>query len=114
MAVRLAFAVCMFGAVAEGITSGLRGDGESPKCYDTIEGEPCYKAIQWATKKGMWKNPEWYVEVKNPLDEAEMQNFFFKQRKHDCMRPCKLAVETTPAPEARNADGKKDWKSYFK
>mmetsp|Transcript_71545 Transcript_71545/g.202927 ORF Transcript_71545/g.202927 Transcript_71545/m.202927 type:complete len:110 (-) Transcript_71545:90-419(-) len=109
MAVRIAVAACMLGALAEGIARH-----ETPKCYDTVEGEPCWKAIQWAQKKGMWKNPEWYVEVQNPLDEAEMQNFFFKQRKHDCMRPCRLAVETTPAPEGKDKDGKKDWKSYFK
>merc|ERR550537_540652 len=104
MAMRVAFAICLLGVV-KGIQ---REQPESQGCYDTVEGEPCYKAIQWAQKKGMWKNPEWYVDVKNPLDEAEMQNYFFKSNKHGCLRPCRLAaeVETKEASEEAAKDPK--------
>ncbi|CAK0805936.1 unnamed protein product, partial [Prorocentrum cordatum] len=33
---------------------------EPEACYDTSEGEPCYRAIQWAMSKGVPQHPEWY------------------------------------------------------
>jgi len=130
---RAAVAICVLAAAADGAAQLRRADPLQPElslarhrgnatkgCYDTVEGEPCYKAIQWAMKKGAWKNPEWYVDVKNPLDEGEMQYYFYKNNKHDCMKPCRSDIgtkeEQTHAAETDSHEkkgAKKDWRSYF-
>merc|ERR1719419_241380 len=55
-----------------GAHSAKKPAGTSDQCHTTIQGEACWKAVQWAMTKGLKKHPDWYPGLDHPSDVAEV------------------------------------------
>lgn len=73
---------------------------DTARCYDAVKGEPCHRAVEWASGVGVRTHPDWYRSVPAPGRPEDFQEFFWKTRKHGCRRPCRGAPQGSRGGEA--------------
>jgi len=75
---------------------GGQPEGEEGECYTAVEGEQCYKAVEWARTHGVRLQPSRYQGLTAGSTFEEFQAYLHKHRLEHCLRPCDACHTAEP------------------
>lgn len=74
-------------------------------CHTAVEGEACFRAVQWAMQIGLTRHPEWRKLLTSSSRFEEFQDVLHDGIYADCPKPCQATTlsprirwSTTPTP----------------
>lgn len=56
-------------------------------CHTAVSGEPCFNAVLWNIRFGIYENPEWYPDLNQTSSFEEFQMYLMRKREPQ-MSPC--------------------------
>jgi hypothetical protein len=77
--------------------------GRGGECSTAVDGERCYKAVEWARTHGIHIHPLRYEGLTSGSTFAEFQEFLYKNRLEHCMRPCDVCHTAEPGETCHTA-----------
>lgn len=88
-----------FGPV-RGASTGNCKKALSPPCHTTVEGEPCFRAVDWAHTWGLRGYPDKFPTLTIGATRDQIQMYFYMTYQSECALPC--AAAASPAGSEGN------------